>query len=163
MRLIDKHTLNKRKRPRMLSLSFNSFMLVVVFILLSVKDTVAHTTHDQVEQKFGVNEAGNRIAKSGEKELVSYGHVPASIEVIAASGRIGGRKRLESIMTKEDSKNSVASATFSVGNFNHKGKGKLRMQSKLSTTGRSVQVNRGSLLAFSADYHMPKTHPPQNN
>ncbi|KAK4374618.1 hypothetical protein RND71_005295 [Anisodus tanguticus] len=138
-------------------------MLVLLFILLSIKDTtIAHTTHDQVEQKIVVDEAESGITKSADKEVFDGHDVPVSIEVIA-NGRIGGRQEMGGITTKEDSKNSVASATFSVGKFNHNWHGKLRMlQSKLST-GRNVKVNRGSLMAFSADYHMPGTHPPKNN
>ncbi|KAM3307945.1 hypothetical protein P3S67_009689 [Capsicum chacoense] len=68
----------------MLSLKF---MFVLVFILLSINDTtIAHTTtattHEQVEQHTGVDEAGNGITNLGEKE--------------------------DNKMSKEDYKNSVA-------------------------------------------------------
>ncbi|XP_016474393.1 uncharacterized protein LOC107796163 [Nicotiana tabacum] len=144
----------------MLSLTFSSLMLVLLFILLSIKDTIAHT--DKVKQNFVVDEAGNDIAKAGrnhlseEKEVLD-GHISASIQF--ASDRIRGRKRMLE-------QRNMRQSTKKIEAMPSKGQGKLRMQNKVS--GRSshsdnVKVNRGSFTAFSADYHMPRTHPPKNN
>ncbi|OIT21641.1 PREDICTED: uncharacterized protein LOC109218655 [Nicotiana attenuata] len=146
----------------MLSLSFSSFMLVLLFILLFINDAIAHT--DKGKQNFVVNEAGNDIVKAGrnhlsvEKEVIEFeGITPASIQF--ASDRVGGRKTmLEQRNMKQSTKKIKAMPS--------KGQGKLRMQSKLNgrnSHSDNVKVNRGSFTAFSADYHMPRTHPPKNN
>ncbi|KAG5602230.1 hypothetical protein H5410_033600 [Solanum commersonii] len=67
-------------------------MLVLVFILVSIKDTtIAHTTtHDQVKEKIViVDEAGNGI---DHKEVNDGHYVPASIKV-EVIGR--GRKEMK--------------------------------------------------------------------
>ncbi|XP_009793278.1 uncharacterized protein [Nicotiana sylvestris] len=136
-------------------------MLVLLFILLFINDTIAHT--DKVKQNFVVDEAGNGIAKTRRSHLNVekedfHGVTPATIQV--ASGRIGGRKRMV------EQRNMRQSTKKIEGIMPNRGQGKLRIQSKLNgknSHSDNVKVNRGSFTAFSADYHMPRTHPPKNN
>ena len=51
------------------------------------------------------------------------------------------------------------------GNCKHKGKGMLNVEGKFSNRSPhpAVKVRMGGFIAFSADYHVPKPHPPKNN
>ena len=63
----------------------------------------------------------------------------------------------------EDSKN-IKGAVPSVGNCNHEGKGVLNVNSKLRKRGpKPVDVKMAGFVAFNADYHVPRSHPPKNN
>ena len=92
------------------------------------------------------------------------------------SGKFGGRKMMLEIkglsneVKQEESKKtseeaSKISGASSVGNSKHTWKGKLSMQSKLSSrsVNHHLKVNMGGFMALNADYHMAKTHPPRNN
>ncbi|XP_009611697.1 uncharacterized protein [Nicotiana tomentosiformis] len=107
----------------MVSLSLTSFMLVLLFIFLTLKVSIAHT--DQAKQTLVVvHEAENgftmeltRSHQSVEKEVLDG--VPAAA-VLSTNGRMDGRKMMAerrnmkknmkqveaSIKTEEDSKNS---------------------------------------------------------
>ncbi|XP_019224991.1 PREDICTED: uncharacterized protein LOC109206608 isoform X1 [Nicotiana attenuata] len=161
----------------MVSLSFSSFTLVLLFIFLTIKVSIARS--QQAKQTFVVvYEAENGFAmelagshQSVEKEVLDG----VAAAAVLSTGRMVGRKMMierrnmkqveASIKsTEEDSKDSGASATHSVGNLNRKRQGKLRvMSSKMNTSHSVSKVNTGSFVALNADYHMARPHPPKNN
>lgn len=65
----------------------------------------------------------------------------------------------------EDSKNIKGAVVPSVGNCNHEGKGVLNENCKLRKRGPkpAVDVKMAGFVAFNADYHVPRSHPPKNN
>ncbi|WMV21667.1 hypothetical protein MTR67_015052 [Solanum verrucosum] len=160
----------------MVSLSFSSFMLVMLlFIFLTIKDTIAHTD-DQAKQIVHEAEIDNirdlRSHLSVKKLKLKFQEVldgvPAAAEF--SNVKMGGRKMM--IEKKEDMKevkkaesSGAASASIhSIGNLKyHKGQGKLRKMSGISSKSHSMKANRGSFVALNADYHMARPHPPKNN
>ncbi|KAK4735464.1 hypothetical protein R3W88_009725 [Solanum pinnatisectum] len=154
----------------MVSLSFSSFMLVMLlFIFLTIKDTIAHTD-DQAKQI--VHEAENdnirdpRSHLSVKKEVLDG--VPAAAEF--SNGKMGGRKMMiekkEGMkeVKKVDSSGAASASVHSVGNIKYqKGQGKLREMRGISSKSHSMKANTGSFVALNADYHMARPHPPKNN
>lgn len=63
------------------------------------------------------------------------------------------------------SSNGNSSEYSTVGNYSHKGQGKMmRMQRKLRIRSTdSNKDNPGGFMAFNADYHVARPHPPKNN
>lgn len=86
------------------------------------------------------------------------------------STRVGGRKMmLKAALGKEmvEAESGYGGSHF-VGNCNHKGKGMLNVEGKFSNRSPdhghpAVKVKMGGFIAFNADYHVPKPHPPKNN
>ncbi|KAH0703445.1 uncharacterized protein [Solanum tuberosum] len=153
----------------MVSLSFSSFMFVMLlFIFLTIKDTIVHTD-DQAKQIVHEAEIDNirdlRSHLSVKKEVLDG--VPAAAEF--SNGKMGGRKMMIEIqkdmkeVKKADSSGAASASIHSVGNIKyHKGEGKLREMSGISSKSHSMKANRGSFVALNADYHMARPHPPKN-
>uniref|UniRef100_A0A3Q7GGB8 Uncharacterized protein n=1 Tax=Solanum lycopersicum TaxID=4081 RepID=A0A3Q7GGB8_SOLLC len=117
----------------MVSLSFSSFMLVMLlFIFLTIKDTIAHTD-DQAKQI--VHEAENYNASDLKSYLSVKKKVLESVPA-AAAFRLGGRKMMiertkdMKEVKKGESSGAASASVHSVGNLNYrKGQGKLREMS----------------------------------
>ncbi|WMV21668.1 hypothetical protein MTR67_015053 [Solanum verrucosum] len=159
----------------MVSLSFSSFMFVMLlFIFLTIKDTIVHTD-DQVVLPYAAKQIVHEAEIDNIRDLRSHlsvkkevlDGVPAAAEF--SNVKMGGRKMM--IEKKEDMKevkkaesSGAASASIhSVGNIKyHKGQGKLREMSGISSKSHSMKANRGSFVNLNDDYHMPRPHPPTN-
>ncbi|KAG5618413.1 hypothetical protein H5410_018237, partial [Solanum commersonii] len=144
----------------MVSLSFSSFMLVMLlFIFLTIKDTIAHTD-DQAKQIVHDAEIDNirdlRSHLRVKKEVLDG--VPAAAEF--SNGKTGGRKMM--IERKKDMKEvkraessgAASASVHSVGNLKyHKGQGKLREMSGISSKSHSMKANTGR------NYNSPSNRP----
>ncbi|XP_027123972.2 uncharacterized protein LOC113768900 [Coffea eugenioides] len=159
----------------MVSTSFRHFVLAIMVLLLATKACDANS--DEGFKKVEA-EAGNGIMPPGGKEMHNAKEIYNAGPRVAAdtSGKFGGRKMMLEIkglsneVKKEETKKtseeaSKISGASSVGNSKHTWKGKLSMQSKLSSrsVNHHLKVNMGGFMALNADYHMAKTHPPRNN
>lgn len=99
--------------------------------------------------------------------------MPAAAEV--GNSRLEGRKMMlkwgldKKTVTVEGSDGEesakITGADQSVGQNSHRGKGILNVNCKLRNRNphRHGKANKAGLTAFSADYHVPKSHPPKNN
>lgn len=107
------------------------------------------------------------------RELEAAGRSSINVEKddgVPGVAVLGGRKRMlkrglakEEVFNRED---SISGAAHSVGNCNRKRKGILIVECKLrnrSPQPHHEKVKMGGFTAFSADYHVPKSHPPRNN
>lgn len=98
--------------------------------------------------------------------------MPAAAEF--GNSRIEGRKMLlkwdlakKTVSTEEDGSDREESAKISgSGKSSHTGEGILNVNRKLRNRNphrhRKAKITAG-FTAFSADYHVPKSHPPKNN
>ncbi|KAM3703358.1 hypothetical protein ACJW30_04G090500 [Castanea mollissima] len=152
----------------MASIRFTSFM--VMLILLHVRETSAQTKavgEVPVTDK-NLLPTDRKSPMNVEKE--TYDGVSAPAEV--GDARLIGRKMMikrvlgivkEEGLKGEDSKN-IKGAVPSVGNCNHEGKGVLNENCKLRKRGpKPMDVKMAGFVAFNADYHVPRSHPPKNN
>ena len=65
-------------------------------------------------------------------------------------------------LNEENSK--ISGANHSVGNCELEGKGGLDVKCKIGDQSSiRSSINVVSFVAFTADYHVPKRHPPKNN
>lgn len=112
------------------------------------------------------------VAAQGS-ELEDLGRSSTNVEKkdgVPGAAVLGGRKRMlkrdskkEEVVHQED---SISGAAHSVGKCNPERKGKLNIKSKLrnrSPQPHHEKVKTGGFTAFSADYHVPRSHPPRNN
>ncbi|XP_031287583.1 uncharacterized protein LOC116146317 [Pistacia vera] len=144
----------------MAPLRFICFLLVLV--LVYVRDSTAQTHQDMKKS----------VAAHG-RELEAAGRSSTNVEKddgVPGVAVLGGRKRMlkrglakEEVLNRED---SISGAAHSVGNCNRRRKGILNVECKLRKRGpqpHHKKVKMGGFTAFSADYHVPKSHPPRNN
>ncbi|KAK4842999.1 hypothetical protein QYF36_002543 [Acer negundo] len=125
-----------------------SFLLVLVF--LHLRDASAHTHREIVAAQMGL---AGRLVK-----VEKLDGVPSTAE--GENTKLGGRKMMVKEMIQEED-----SAIISGAAHQYRRKGILNVECKLRnrTTSPSKKVKMGGFTAFSADYHVPKSHPPKNN
>ncbi|KAH7852579.1 hypothetical protein Vadar_026672 [Vaccinium darrowii] len=135
----------------------NNFVLGLVVIFLALKDSLAHT-HKGQEEMLMVVKGGNAFLASGvspstfEKENFDGMRNAAG----GNNGKLGGRKMMEK--AEEGMKGLIAPTNSGANCF--VGNCKLGATSTSTTT---VKVEREGFMAFSADYNVPRPHPPKNN
>nr|GMD30377.1 Root meristem growth factor 3 like [Ipomoea batatas] len=169
----------------MVSSKSTTFVFCLVFISTSLNSSLAYT--NQVTRKVVVEDengftmtSGSSLRHMEHKEILNGG------DDEAGKGKMEGRKMMverKDMMSKgkkkeEGGKSLTTSATTTssngncseysctVGNYSHKGQGKMmRMQRKLRIirSTDSIKDNPGGFMAFNADYHMARPHPPKNN
>ncbi|KAK2663468.1 hypothetical protein Ddye_002042 [Dipteronia dyeriana] len=139
----------------MLIIRLVSFLLVLV--VLHLRDASAHTHREIVAAQMGL--AGSLVT------VEKLDGVPSAAE--DESTKLGGRKMMVKEMIKEEDSAIISDAAHSVGYCNHQYRriGILNVECKLRnrTGSPSMKVKMGGFTAFSADYHVPKSHPPRNN
>ena len=104
----------------------------------------------------------------------AYDAVPAAVEV--GNSRLEGRKMMLKLdldkktvsvegSDGEESEKISGADNRSVGKSSHSGKGILNVNCKLRNRNphRHRKAKTAGFTAFSADYHVPKSHPPKNN
>ncbi|XP_057987622.1 uncharacterized protein LOC131171737 [Hevea brasiliensis] len=158
----------------MVSTRCSSFLLTFI-LLVHVGNSSSGSLSAYQAKEITVVAKGSElaVAESMRRLEISDG-VPAAMDEVSNT-RLGGRKMVlmkrvlrekmkEELLNKEDSK--ISGAARLVGNCNHRaGKGILNEKCKLMSGRRSVPLKdkRVRFTAFSADYHVPKSHPPKNN
>lgn len=104
------------------------------------------------------------------QEILGNGVLAAEVK----NTRPGGRKMmLTRALGKEmvegeggyGEASQISGAAHFVGNYNHKRRGMLNVEGKFSNRSPhpAVKVKMGGFIAFNADYHVPRAHPPKNN
>lgn len=79
--------------------------------------------------------------------------------------RTMGRKMVEADAGCRGASQISGAFLVAENSTDHKGKRKLKGESKFSNRSPHpvVKVKVGGFVAFNADYHVPKPHPPKNN
>ncbi|KAA8541100.1 hypothetical protein F0562_025063 [Nyssa sinensis] len=142
----------------MVSIRFKNFVLGIMLIFLALRDSVAYTY--QVTEKvvpdgspFNFEKVNCQLLFHNKAKVIIcsisktntlqefFDAIPAAAEA-KSTGRLGGRKMMEKrVLGKETAANEegvnggaskISGATHSVGNYNHKGRGKLNVEQKLS-------------------------------
>ncbi|XVE56746.1 hypothetical protein DITRI_Ditri04bG0035700 [Diplodiscus trichospermus] len=150
------------------SLFFSSFKKNANFLNFSVMGTAMAAAGTSLES------ARRNLAESGKE---AYDAVPAAAEVW--NSRLEGRKMMPKWVLdrktvtvegsdEEQQRAKVSGADYqSVGKRSLGGKGILNVNRKLrnrnSHPHRHGKPKMAGFTAFSADYHVPKSHPPKNN
>lgn len=57
----------------------------------------------------------------------------------------------------------ISGAEHFVGSCNNRGKGILNVEHDKTTRPRRLKAKMADFIAFNADYHVPRPHPPKNN
>ncbi|KAF8037489.1 hypothetical protein BT93_B0399 [Corymbia citriodora subsp. variegata] len=144
-----------------------------------------------MEEKSTLDRDGVDVSTAGgsssevRKEL--HDHNPSTAELVRdIDGGIEERKlksrkflgqstakEVVSSMQMSSESASSSSSPSSTGAENYFGKSSLRRGKRMSAIDcestrirsprRSVRVKMGGFVAFNADYHVPKPHPPRNN
>ncbi|KAG8639014.1 uncharacterized protein LOC110600157 [Manihot esculenta] len=156
----------------MASTRFSGFLLMFILLLHEGNSCATIITH-QAKGKTVVAK-GNKLAAVDETKLeISYG-VPAAMAELSDT-RLRGRKMKLTRMglqekMKEESLNKedleFSGAAHFVGNCDHRtGKRILNGKCKRMSGRRSnpLKDKRARFTDFSADYHVPRPHPPKNN
>ncbi|GFZ16952.1 hypothetical protein Acr_26g0002220 [Actinidia rufa] len=118
----------------MVSTRVTSFGLGLVFIFLALGDSIAYT---------------HKVAK---EVVMEPSLSPSTVEKVnfdgaeAKYGNIGGRKMMEKKLFGETTAEREEGMHINGG-----------------TADISAGAKLGGFMAFTADYHDPKTHPPKNN
>ncbi|KAL9438369.1 hypothetical protein AB3S75_024111 [Citrus x aurantiifolia] len=156
-------------------------LFLLVFILLHEKDCcTAHTKKYNVAADGAVVLLEVTRTEPVNVEKVIFDGVPTGAEVVGVT-KFKGRKMTSkrSFLGKETVKEDVLNQEESTipgaahvinGNCKRKRKGsalnverKLRNRSRHHGTNGHHKVKMAGFAAFSADYHVPKSHPPRNN
>ncbi|KAJ9140594.1 hypothetical protein P3X46_031226 [Hevea brasiliensis] len=157
----------------MMSTRFSSFLLVFILLLRVGNSSAAIITRQAKEKPVFAKGSELAVDESMRSLEISDG-VPVAIAEVSNT-RLRGRKMMlmkrvlrekmkEEPLNKENSK--ISGAAHFVGNCNlRSGKGILNGKCKLTSDRRSnpLKDKRVRFTAFSADYHVPKPHPPKNN
>uniref|UniRef100_A0A2N9F4J5 BURP domain-containing protein n=1 Tax=Fagus sylvatica TaxID=28930 RepID=A0A2N9F4J5_FAGSY len=151
----------------MASIRFTSFILM--FIVLHLRDSSAQSKALGKVLVTDVSELPKARKSPMNVEEEIYDGVPVPAEV--GNAKLRGRKMMIKRalgMVKEESligdNSKIKGAAHSVVNCNHEGKGVLNVNCKLRKRGpKPMGVKMAGFVAFNADYHVPKSHPPKNN
>ncbi|KAI3970772.1 hypothetical protein MKX01_024419 [Papaver californicum] len=177
----------------MLILRFkSSFILGILFILLAFRGSIAHTQQALEKRPMGMENGFWINGRNVDQEFFDSVPTAASASVTSKSSKkIGGRKMLldadnekemkmkhENTQLKDEEVKSAAKISgakhSSIGKCDDEQKGNkgdelmnaLECNKMMTTNDRSlapVKVNVGGIISLSADYHVPKPHPPKNN
>ncbi|KAF3437995.1 hypothetical protein FNV43_RR20751 [Rhamnella rubrinervis] len=158
----------------MVSIRLTSF--VFLLLLLHARHSIALTHQEPImddKNGGGLAVVAGVSPSNFEKEI--YNGVPAMADNDVGKPRIGGRKmrlkRLMGMVEEEgiEGRDSKTSGEPVVNGKSHRmNKGISEIESKVrhtssSTRGRGLKVKMSGFIAFNADYHVPKPHPPKNN
>ncbi|EEF47698.1 conserved hypothetical protein [Ricinus communis] len=144
----------------MVSTRLSGFLLV--FIMLHVRNSTALITHQGKEKAIVAKEDVLAVAKSS---LINA-HATMADEV--SNTKLGGRKMmLKMVLKKDEVLNTDDTKISGAANFEDScKKGILRGNCKLMSNRISSHPLNDRMVGFttfSADYHVPKSHPPKNN
>lgn len=162
----------------MVSVRFFSFVLVFIFVLIGESSEHRQGTYSlKFPAMVTIPAADGTGLESARKNQEAYDAVPAAAEVWDA--RLDGRKMMfkwgsdkKTVAVlegsdEEDSAKISGADDQSVGTSNHTEKGILNVNRKVRNRNRHSHRHEkpktAGFTAFSADYHVPKSHPPKNN
>ncbi|KAK8583969.1 hypothetical protein V6N13_109368 [Hibiscus sabdariffa] len=133
--------------------SIRAFTSALVFILVLVGKSSArpHGTETTLapDHGSGLEPARKNLAKSGKE--------------VSVNSRLEARKMmLKEGSDREDSANVAGYSDQSFGKSGHRSSEKAILKRKQNHHRRG-KTKMGGFSAFSADYHVPKPHPPKHN
>ncbi|KAI3867356.1 hypothetical protein MKX03_036483 [Papaver bracteatum] len=175
----------------MLNLRLNSsFILGILFILLAIRGSIAHTQQAPEKKQMGIENGLSTNGRNVDQEFFDGVPTAAATAVTSKSiKKLGGRKMLldadnekemktkhEDAQIKDGEVKSAAKISgakhSSIGKCDDEQKGNkgdemmnvLECNKLMTTDDRSLTpVKVNGIISLSADYHVPKPHPPKNN
>ncbi|KAK7347380.1 hypothetical protein VNO80_21910 [Phaseolus coccineus] len=143
----------------MVPANLRSTTFLLVFILLPLRFSSAHTQH---QGKKTLVVFTNIETTRSPVNLEIYHGVAAVAETDQGTSFPSGRKMMSRGVLSKLKVEEAEKALCVVGNCNH-GEVLNVNQHKVGKRRHSTKVNMSGLVPLNADYYVPRPHPPKNN